>query len=218
VIEASYEYEICLKCHGISDQTTTTGLIRQDSIRNIRLAINPSNPSYHPVANVGRNSMMQGFEPTSGLTAASLIYCSDCHSNDDWTRGGSQPHGPHSSRFSPLLERDYQTNDPSADTYQNYALCYKCHNRDFLVNDQARTFPHNKHVSKDQESCAVCHDAHGSRQNAHLINFMLLDRTRKTVVSPSQTQKRLQYITLGPGRGQCFLMCHGKNHEPLSYP
>lgn len=215
VSEATNEYEVCLKCHGIRDQTEPTTLVRQDNIRNIRLKINPSNPSFHPIANVGRNPTMGGFE--TSYSAASFIHCTDCHNNDEWTPAGNQPRGPHGSRFAPILERDYQTLDPSADTFQSYALCYKCHNREFLLNDLARTFPHKLHVSGQQAPCATCHDAHGSRQNAHLINFMLRDRTGRVVVSPS-TSGRLEYISLGPGSGQCFLQCHGKNHAPLSYP
>ncbi len=215
VNEATYEYEICLKCHGIRDQTTTS-IVRTDNTRNIRLKINPSNPSIHPVSTVGKNTTMAGFEP--GYSAGSLIYCTDCHNNDEWTPAGTRPRGPHGSRYAPILEREYQANDPSPESFQTYALCYKCHNRDFLVNDRANTFSHRKHVLEKQASCAACHDAHGSRQNVRLINFMLRDRTGKTVVSPSATQRRLEYISLGQGRGQCFLQCHGKNHEPATYP
>ncbi len=215
VSEAQQEYEVCLKCHGVRDETTPS-MIRKDNIRNVRLEISPSNPSYHPVAAAGKNTTMGGFEP--GYTTASLIYCTDCHNNDEWTATGIKPRGPHGSRFEPILEREYQQGDPSAESFQSYAACYKCHNRSFLTNDQARTFPHKKHVVEKQASCAVCHDAHGSRQTPHLINFMLRDRTGKTVVSPSRNQGRLEYVSLGAGRGTCYLMCHGENHEPESYP
>ncbi len=215
VSEASYEYEVCLKCHGIRDQTTI-GIVRQDNTRNVRLEINPSNPSNHPVAAVGKNPTMGGFEP--GYTTASILYCTECHNNDEWTPTGTKPRGPHGSRYLPILEREYQANDPSVESFQTYALCYKCHNRDFLINDRANTFPHRMHVRGADIPCAACHDAHGSRQNIRLINFMLRDRTGKTVVAPSQNQRRLEYISLGPGRGQCYLLCHGKNHEPFAYP
>jgi predicted CXXCH cytochrome family protein len=216
VTEAQQEYEVCLKCHGVRDQTTSPTLVRSDNIRNTRLVISPSNPSYHPVATAGKNTTMDGFEP--GYSTASLIYCTDCHNNDEWTATGTRPKGPHGSRHAPILEREYDVNDPQAEAYQIYAMCYKCHNRSYLIGDQARTFPHQKHVVDKQAPCAACHDAHGSRQNAHLINFMLQDPTGRTVVSPSQTQNRLQYISLGPGRGQCYLTCHGTNHEPKTYP
>ncbi|MBI3000152.1 MAG: cytochrome c3 family protein [Deltaproteobacteria bacterium] len=215
VNEAIHEYEVCLKCHGIRDQITTE-ILRQDNIRNIRLKINPSNASYHPVVTTGRNNTMRGFEPQ--YSTASIIYCTDCHNNDDWTLAGTKPRGPHGSRYWPILEREYQANDPTVESFQNYALCYKCHNRSFLNNDQARTFLHKKHVVEKEAPCAACHDAHGSRQNIGLINFMVRDRTGKTVVSPSLKQQRVEYISLGVGRGQCYLSCHGKNHEPESYP
>jgi len=214
VLEAQQEYEVCLKCHGVRDQTTP-GLVRSDNTRNVRLKISPSNPSYHPVAAAGRNAMILGFEP--GYSAGSMIYCTDCHNNDEWTPTSTRPRGPHGSRYAPILEREYQANDLTTEAYQTYAMCYKCHNRTFLIQDQARTFPHNKHVVGQQSPCSACHDAHGSRQNGALINFMLRDRTGKTIVSPSQSQRRIQFIALGPGHGQCYLMCHGKNHEPGLY-
>ena len=215
VSESIYEYEVCLKCHGIRD-ATTLGIVRSDNIRNIRLKISPTNPSYHPVASTGRNGTMRGFE--AGYSTASLIYCADCHNNDEWTPSGTRPRGPHGSRYQPILEKEYQANDPTSESFQTYALCYKCHNRNFLINDQAHTFLHRKHVVDKQAPCAACHDAHGSRQNVGMINFMLRDRTGKTVVSPSQKAKLIEYRSLGPGRGTCTLMCHGTNHEPKSYP
>ncbi len=219
VSEASYEYEVCLKCHGIRDQTTSR-IVRQDNSRNIRLKIDPSNPSYHPIAVRGKNTTMGGFEPE--YSTASIIYCTDCHNNDEWSPTGNRPRGPHGSRYTPILGREYQMYDPSAESFQVYALCYKCHNRDYLINDRANRFSHKLHVRDQQASCAVCHDAHGARQNIRLINFMLRDRTGKTVASPSRTQQRLEYISPKPGggagSGQCYLQCHGKNHEPASYP
>lgn len=215
VAEAIYEYEVCLKCHGIMDQTTS-GMVRQDNIRNIRLKINPSNPSYHPVATTGRNDAMRGFEP--GYSTASIISCTDCHNNDEWTPSGTRPRGAHGSRYQPILEREYQANDPTNESFQTYALCYKCHNRDYLISDRARTFPHRKHVVEKQAPCAACHDAHGSRQNVGMINFMLRDRTGKTVVSPSPSTKLLQFTSTGSGRGNCTLLCHGKDHNnPLVF-
>lgn len=215
VSTAAYEYEVCLKCHGVRDQTTPD-IVRSDNVRNVRLEISPGNPSYHPVASVGRNTTISGFEP--GYSAASFISCTDCHNNEEWSPTGTRPRGAHGSRYAPILERNYDVNDPAAESFQSYALCYKCHNRDDVVNDRARTFLHKKHVVDKQAPCAACHDAHGSRQNRALINFMLRDRTGKTVVSSSAGQKRLEFVSLGSGRGQCYLVCHEKNHEPESYP
>ncbi|MDH3673058.1 MAG: cytochrome c3 family protein [Gammaproteobacteria bacterium] len=215
VSEASFEYEVCFKCHGIRDQTTPLAIVRQDNTRNVRSEIDQGNPSHHPVTALGNNPTMGGFEP--GYSTASIIYCTDCHNADGWTLGGTIARGPHGSIYAPILEREYQMDDPTLESFQSYELCYKCHNRSFLINDQARTFLHNKHVVEQQSSCAVCHDAHGSRDNVHLINFMLVDRTGRPAVAPASSG-RLEYNALGAGRGECFLMCHGKDHNPEQYP
>ena len=210
------EYEVCFKCHGLRDQTTSRRALRQDNVRNVRLELNPANASFHPVAAIGRNPTATGF--VGGLSAGSLIYCTDCH-NTDGPRG--LPRGPHGSRFEPILERNFRLEDPSPESPDAYALCYKCHSRTALLNNQAGRFPHEAHVLRAQASCGVCHDAHGSRLNPHLINFLLRDPSGKPVVGPSANQRRLQYETPRPGgppgSGQCFLECHGMNHEPFGY-
>ncbi len=211
VAEATYEYEVCLKCHGVQDQTTP-GIVRQDNRRNIRLGINPSNPSYHPVAAAGKNAGIRGLDPS--YTPSSILSCTDCHNNDEWTSGGTRPKGPHGSRFQPILEREFQQGDPSTETFQSYALCYKCHDRGTLL--ASGGFPHQSHVVQHQTSCAACHDAHGSRQNIRLIDFMLRDRTGKVVVSPN-SKGLIQYQSTGPGQGNCSLSCHGSDHDRKSY-
>lgn len=72
-----------------------------------------------------------------------------CHTNDECTPTGSKPRGPHGSRYLPVLEREYQANDPSAESFQTHALCYKRHSRDFLVTDRARTFLHSGYWCQD---------------------------------------------------------------------
>lgn len=215
VRESTFEYEVCSKCHGVREPTTG-GILRQSGTRNVRLKIDPANASYHPIATAGANAGVRGLEP--GYTPSTLITCVSCHNNDEWVSGGTAPRGPHGSRYEPILAREYQTNDPTVESYQNYSLCYQCHNRNFLITDQAGTFRHGLHVADKQAPCAACHDAHGSRRNGHLVDFMLRDRTGKPVVTPSAGQHRLEYVSVGPGRGQCYLSCHGVNHEPKNYP
>jgi len=215
VPESVYQYEVCYKCHGVRDQATPMAIVRVDNTRNVRLETDQSNLSYHPVTAIGRNQTMGGFEP--GYSTASIIYCVDCHNDNDWTGTGTVPRGPHGSLYSPILEREYRTDDPTPESFQNYELCYKCHNRNYLITDQAGTFPHNRHVVNSQSSCAVCHDAHGSRQDEHLINFMEVDQNGQTVVTQSSSQ-RLEYNSFGPGSGECYLSCHSVDHNPRTYP
>ena len=43
-----------------------------------------------------------------------------------WTReGGSR--GPHGSSFRPILTERYETADNTPESYDHYALCYRCH-------------------------------------------------------------------------------------------
>ena len=211
----TFGYEVCYKCHGLNS-ATTTGLQRQDNVRNARLKFDPVNPSFHPVAAVGKNPGIQNLMP--GYTASSRIGCTSCHNNDAWTAGGANPAGVHGSIYQPILAREYRTEKTVIESPQNFALCYSCHDRNALTSwSGGGKFPHQRHLSRGNVSCAACHDAHGSRQYPHLINFMLTDRTGTAVVTPSATQKRLEYIPSATG-GQCYLMCHGQNHEPRTYP
>ncbi len=213
--EANNEYEVCYKCHGLKEPGTS-GVLRQDNTRNIRLKMDANNPSYHPVTALGRNATIIGLEP--GYTASSMILCTDCHNNSDWTPNGLSPRGPHGSWYEPILEREFQIGDPATESFSSYALCYKCHNRTSLLTDIPGRFPHNAHVVVQNTSCAVCHDTHGARQNTRLINFMLRAKVGNTVVSPS-LNGRLEFVPdpLQPGRGNCSLSCHGSEHNARPY-
>lgn len=214
VKEASFEYEICLKCHGLKEPVAP-GITRQDLTRNIRLLIQPGDASYHPIAAAGKDTRITGLVPP--YTTSSILTCTDCHNNDQWTPGGTAPRGPHGSRFEPILAMEYQTVDPSPESYSAYALCYKCHDRGSLLFN-AGGFPHKQHVVDQQTSCAVCHDAHGSVRNPYLINFMTIAKEGNPVVRPSSSG-RLEFDPdpTQPGHGKCYLTCHGQDHNPLSY-
>jgi len=211
---AVYKYEVCLKCHGVQEPVTA-GFFRADSTRNIRLRIDPANPSFHPVASPGKNPTIVGLDPQ--YTAASQIDCTDCHNNESWSAGGTQPRGPHGSTYEPILAREYRTEDPVVESFSNYALCYTCHDRNILL-QPGSGFPHDTHVVNDQASCAVCHDAHGLCNNTFLVDFMTRTLVGADVVTPSASG-RLEFLPdpAGPGHGSCYLSCHGHEHNPSSY-
>jgi predicted CXXCH cytochrome family protein len=214
--EASFEYEVCLKCHGITENRDPL-VFRVDKVTNLRLQIDPQNPSFHPVADIGRNPNIPGL--ITPLTPASRTPCTSCHNNDAGSLlGSSAPQGPHGSNYRPILAAEYHYDATVApETYQLYSLCYRCHDRNTLLN-RRDGFPHQLHVGPTVgASCAVCHDAHGSRRNAHLINFMSRDVTGKVVVTPSSAGQ-LAYDSLSLGSGRCALTCHGRDHNPESYP
>jgi len=221
VAVATYQQEVCYKCHGLAPATTLS-FARQDDLRNAREQFEPSNLSFHPVAAVGRNATIPdaSFVLGSGLTATSRIACGSCHNNDGWTAAGTKPAGPHGSIYKPLLELNYNTDSAVIESPTEFALCYKCHDRtNLLTTTLPGKFPHAKHLSTSSSptSCATCHDAHGSRYQSNLINFILLDVNGNPVVTANAGTIAFTKTANG---GSCQLACHGVNHtnEVNKYP
>jgi hypothetical protein len=226
VRSATYEYEVCFKCHG--DFTPDLDYVpRVVSNTNTRLAFDPGNPSYHPVLAAGKNldipSIPSSLQPS--LTASVIIYCTTCHADDE---GGSR--GPHGSIYAPILKERYETVDNTPESYESYALCYRCHERTSILGDASfrtramRTTPsgggHSGHLAAGAP-CSICHDAHGvpeagalagTGSHTHLINF---DRR---FVLPRTGAAAPVYNDTGIFSGSCSLLCHGVDHDNLSYP
>lgn len=211
VTEAQNLYQICFKCHADNNVIGSFDITRQIDQLNTRLEFDPGNPSFHPVASPGVNLDVPSLLPP--LNTSSVISCTDCHNNDDSTG----PRGPHGSNFAPLLVLNYETADYTLESEFNYAVCYKCHSRNSILND-ASFKDHKKHVEGKDTPCSACHDPHGISQtqgnsinNSHLINFDL------TIVFPDDKTGRLEFEDLGRFSGRCFLRCHGKEHSPKGY-
>lgn len=202
-----------------------------------------STVSWHPVINArglstGSNGEVPSLRPymmgTSGqemldkpLSAASTVYCTDCHNNDTGTNTGSGtgPAGPHGSNQYHLLERSYAYNSPpavpgglfSAIPYSStaYGICDKCHDLDNSILGDQSFKEHSTHVQGVGASCSVCHDSHGITagniiNNSHLINF------DTSIVGPSSSGN-LRYESTGFRSGRCYLECHGVDHNPMEY-
>ena len=204
---ASYEYELCFRCHADSPNMPQAPTQRQFPETNVRLEFNGSLASYHPVAVAGTNSNVPSL--INGWDETSLMSCTTCHNNDDGpVTGGSGANGPHGSDWPSLLERRYETIDETGFNVANFALCFKCHSWAVLGGENSGFSKHKKHVSGDDTVCNVCHDPHAS-DNLRLINF------DTSVVTPFNGT--LEYISTGPSSGECTLNCHNKPHNGLSY-
>jgi predicted CXXCH cytochrome family protein len=223
VEQVRYEYELCFKCHGDSANAPAArgsasggAPVRAFPEPNLRNVFQPSSPSYHPVGAAGRNLDVPGL--VAPLTAVSVITCGDCHAAENGPGLGSAPRGPHGSFYPKLLERNYTVQDRTVESRASYALCYKCHDRDTLLQPAAPGKPttyfpqHALHVGpRVNASCATCHDSHGvsaqagsPQENAHLVNF------DTDVVKPLRGIRR--YLSQGVGTGSCNLTCHGRDH------
>ncbi|NIA20529.1 MAG: hypothetical protein GWP05_00865, partial [Anaerolineaceae bacterium] len=196
---ATYEYEVCYKCHSQRNAASTPVVDRVVRDNNIAEEFSPANASYHPVEVQGKNlsvpSLLQPYRTTT------IIYCTDCHGSDSGANGAK---GPHGSTFRPLLKRANVTIDNTTESPAAYSLCYGCHNRaSILANDSFRK--HRKHIVNERTPCSVCHDPHGVRLNQFLINF-----DRDVVLPSKKAGSGPTFDSSTPGRVSCTLLCHGK--------
>ncbi len=212
VSSVQHQYEVCYRCHADSPNKPASPITRQIQQTNVRLEFDPNNPSFHPIEAQGANTNVPSL--ISPYTESSIIYCTDCHASD-----GNASGGPHGSIYPQILKYRYETADYTQESYQNYELCYQCHDRDQIINSMGKFGKrvHRKHIVGEDTPCSVCHDAHGisstqgnSTNNTHLINFDV------NVVSPNSSG-RLEFVDRGNFSGECYLKCHGKNHNPKSY-
>ncbi len=213
------EYELCFRCHGDSVARGPARVERQIVQTNKRIQFDPINASYHPVETTGKNPFIPSLIPP--LTTSSRIYCTDCHNSDQSpSTGAFGPNGPHGSIYPPILERSLILKDGSNESFLNYALCYKCHDRTSILADQSframnslgQERGHRFHVVDAKAACSTCHDAHGVAQQGRLINF---DRGS---VTNSISNGRLEFVAGGSGSGNCSLTCHGADHAATAYP
>ena len=133
--------------------------------------------------------------------------CFRCHAD-------STARGPHSSAFTPILERALLLTDGTPYNAANFALCYKCHSSSVVDSSLTTSWRyHKKHIEEYRAACTTCHDSHGANQ-PHLINF------NPTYVKPYNGV--ISYTSTGVNHGTCTLSCHnasGRNesHKPKSY-
>lgn len=203
--DLTYEYQLCYRCHSYSANLPS-------SERNKQHEFDQANPSYHPVEVRGKNPDVPSL--LSPYTTASVINCTDCHGNND--TGG--PRGPHGSMYESILVRNYHRSDGLPESRSGYELCYECHDRGSILSDES--FPwHRRHTADQRISCYSCHDSHGSQAYNHLIRFEKDPRYRQAEPLPPDGVNggKMEFIDRGRLSGECYLRCHGINHNPRRY-
>jgi len=205
-----YAYELCYRCHADSPSKPASLTTRQVEQNNVRLEFDPANPSHHAVHSAGINPNVPSL--IAPLTETSIIYCTDCHASD----GSGSPAGPHGSIFPAQLKYRYLRADYTVESASAYELCYSCHSRASILNDESFG-AHEEHIRDIQTPCNACHDPHGishtqgnGTNHAHLINF---DRS---IVFPANNGM-LAYESTGVFSGRCYLRCHGQNHMGFAF-
>lgn len=210
VTPLQYAYELCYRCHADSPSKPSSRTTRQIEQNNVRLEFDPANPSHHAVNSAGVNPNVPSL--ISPLTISSVVYCTDCHASD----GSGSPAGPHGSIYPGQLKYRYLTADFTTESPSAYELCYSCHSRTSILNDESFD-SHEKHIRDLRTPCNACHDPHGishtqgnSTNHSHLINFDL------DIVSQAMNGL-LQYESTGLFSGRCYLNCHGQNHMGMHF-
>ncbi len=211
VESARLYYEVCFRCHADRPVIVRDRIIRQrDDGGNVRRQFLPTAASAHPVTTPPTGDLSELPSLLPEYRSRQLISCQDCHNNPDSVEeGGTQANGPHTSRFNPLLVARYETRDFTAESPQAYALCYRCHDRNSILNNESFEW-HRTHVVRGQSPCSACHSAHGvtgsPSQHDHLINFDV-----------SIVGGRRFFVDTGRLSGSCTLTCHGVDHVNFTY-
>ena len=194
----AYEFELCYRCHGDAANLPY-------AFSDIRARMHAGNESFHPVESPGRSSRVPSLR--APYSPSSVISCTDCHGSDE----PAGRHAPHGSVHAGLLIDNYSTRDGGLESAVAYGICYRCHDRSSILADRSFS-EHRSHVvgPDSQTSCHTCHDSHGSRHSPHLIEF------NPTVVSPTR-RGMVRYRQTKALNGECYLTCHGVEHDPARY-
>lgn len=198
------EYQLCFKCHS---SWTTQPAGQTD----MGVELNPANPSYHPVEDVGRNFGISALAFTAGWSPASRTRCGSCHGSD---LAGTA--GPHGSSNAHLLRQPSPTTSDSR-SVSSGELCFSCHSYDVYgdpsssdatraasrFNKPSAGKGHAEHVGEEGIPCYACHVTHGSTS----MPFLLVVGRSPGIVSYTRT-------TDG---GTCAPSCHGSESYTVNY-
>jgi hypothetical protein len=198
------EYQLCFKCHS----SWTTQPVGQTDFARV---LNPSNPSYHPVEEQGKDLGIASGAFVTGWSASSITRCGDCHGSDTGTTSG-----PHGSIYAAILKAAY-TPSAAPHSMNSGEICFLCHTYGVYAdnttppltlaasrwNPAAADSGHAFHVGDQQVPCYACHVTHGSTSQPHLIATGRVPG----IISYAET----------PTGGTCTPTCHGPATYSINY-
>ncbi len=149
------------------------------------------------------------FHPIFGLNEGkSNLSCTSCHTSEYQNSN----FGVHGSNFKGIIFSNYEKEDGFYED-NSYNFCYTCHNKEKIFFKSS--FPyHREHIEKYGTSCYTCHDSHGSINLPFLLTFE--DEKRNDRIFQTKNGEK-KFISLGKGKGICYLSCHNFEHNGLSY-
>lgn len=233
------QYESCLRCHGTSAGKQTLAIYGYAPIRTVQ-AGDPLNlipqfatsaTSSHPVTHTSSSSLPQPSllsnmldldGVTQGRAMGTQIFCSDCHNSDDNREfGGTGSNGPHGSKWTHILEREYEMSQtltpgslvtnlfptPNLTSTGPYALCAKCHDLANQIINNTSWGEHKNHIN-DGFSCSVCHTSHGMGATSGNISGERLVNFDMNVVAQNGSLP----VSYNRTYDSCTLVCHNVAH------
>ena len=233
------QYENCLRCHGTSTGKQVLPIYGYFPVRavsagdslNLIPQFASTSTSSHPVTHTRSSTLAQPSlrtymldldGVTQGRSMGTQILCTDCHNSDDNREfGGSGSNGPHGSKWTHILEREYELSQAATpgtlitNLYPNpdlsptgpYALCAKCHDLANQIVNNTSWAEHKNHIN-DGFSCSVCHTAHGmGATSANISGERLVNFDMNVVAANGSTP--VSYSRTGDS---CTLVCHNVAH------
>jgi predicted CXXCH cytochrome family protein len=234
------QYDNCLRCHGTSAGKQVLPIYGYFPVRAVS-AGDPLNlipqfavsaTSSHPVMHASSSPypqpsllgyMLNEDGVTQGRAMGTQILCTDCHNSDDNREfGGAGANGPHGSKWTHILERQYQFSQaatpgalisnlyPNPDLSVNgpYALCGKCHDLTNQIVQNTSWNQHSNHINTGF-SCSTCHTAHGMGATSGSITGERLINFDVNVVAPNGALP----ISYTRATNTCVLVCHQTAHN-----
>jgi len=176
VSPATYQYQICLRCHGTSTGKQTlatfgylpTRVVTGGDPLSLLPALSTTAVSSHPISHDSQSPYSQPSllkfmwnldGHTQGRLMGSRLLCTDCHNSDDNREfGGTGPNGPHGSQNYHILERRYEFSQVAVGNTPQVGPGSTILNLLPMVVDPAASGPYSM--------CAKCHDLANILSNA----------------------------------------------------